>query len=338
MADPVMALGGVRKAAIALAQMDPAHCALVLTQLNESEIEEITEEISRLKGLDPDEAEGVLEDLYYEAVSHKSVGQGGPAFAREILLASLGQERTDQMLARMASRGSASAFAFLQGQENSLIASLVADEHPQTIAVVLTHLDSKKASGVLGLFPTELQTEVAHRIATMRPADPEMLRLVATDLRDRIDAMTTDTTFETLGGVTPLVEMIGFTDRDTEKMILSGIEFRDPGLAEEIRALLFVFEDIVDLDDRAAQMVLRQVEAPDLALALKGAPENVTDKIMRNMSERAADNLKDEIELMGPVKVAAVQEARKKIVAQIRALDESGEIAIQRGNVEESVV
>ena len=138
--------------------------------------------------------------------------------------------------------------------------------------------------------------------------------------------------------MTPLVEMMGFTDRDTEKLILNGIEFRDPDLAEEIRSLLFVFEDIVDLDDRAAQLVLRQVEPAELALALKGAPDPVRNKVMKNMSERAAENLSDEIELMGPVKVAAVQEARKAIVRQIRMLDESGEIAIQRGNVEESVV
>jgi len=205
--------------------------------------------------------------------------------------------------------------------------------------VVLTHLDTQKASGVLALLPTELQTDVAHRIATMQPADPDLMRAVAEDIHHRVDALAVESSsFETLGGVTPLVEMMGFTDRDTEKLILNGIEFRDPDLAEEIRSLLFVFEDIVDLDDRAAQLVLRQVEPAELALALKGAPDPVRNKVMKNMSERAAENLSDEIELMGPVKVAAVQEARKAIVRQIRMLDESGEIAIQRGNVEESVV
>ena len=332
-------LDGVRKAAIVLAQMDPAHCALVLTQMDDDEIEEITQEISRLRDLQEDETGSVLEELFVELVSQQAVGQGGPAFAREMLLASLGPERTDEMLARLALRSTASAFAFLLTEENSLIASLVADEHPQTIAVVLMHLDTQKASGVLGLLPSDLQTDVAHRIATMEPADPDLMRAVAVQIRSRVDALVVESSsFESLGGVTPLVEMMGFTDRDTEKLILNGIEFRDPDLAEEIRSLLFVFEDIVDLDDRAAQLVLRQVEPAELALALKGAPDPVRAKVMKNMSERAAENLSDEIELMGPVKVAAVQEARKAIVRQIRMLDESGEIAIQRGNVEESVV
>jgi flagellar motor switch protein FliG len=334
----VLSQVGVRKAAIVLAQMDPAHCALLLTQMDEQEIEQITQEISRLRDVEVDETGLALDELYTEIVSHQAVGQGGPAFAREVLLASLGPARADEMLARLAARGSAAAFAFLLNEETSRIASLIADEHPQTIAVVLTHLESQQASSVLALFPSELQAEVAHRIATMRPADPEVLRAVAGKIREQIEAQSVDSMFESLGGITPLVEMMGFTDRDTERLILNGIEFRDPDLAEEIRSLLFVFEDIVDLEDRAAQLVLRQVETADLALALKGATDPVRDKILKNMSERAAENLKDEIDLMGPVRIAAVQEARKAIVRQIRQLDESGEIAIQRGNSEESVV
>jgi flagellar motor switch protein FliG len=202
---------------------------------------------------------------------------------------------------------------------------------------VLTYLETQKASAVLALFPTDTQTEIAHRIAVMEPTHPEMVRALAAVLQNRFELLAEDDTLETFGGVTPLVGIMNFTDRETERLILTGIEFRNPDLAEEIRNLLFVFEDIVQLEDRAAQLVLRQVETGELALALKGAPEDVRDKVMSNMSERAAENLADEIDLLGSVRLAQIQEARKAIVRQIRLLDEAGEIVIQRGNVEESV-
>jgi flagellar motor switch protein FliG len=321
---------GLRKAAILLVQMGRDNSAKMLSQMRESEVEELSAEIARLGMVQPAMADGVVDEFYTMATSRQA-NVGGMDYARELLEASLGPERASMILDRLQASMTDMPFNFLSHADPRQVLSYVQHEHPQTIALVLSHLPSALASQILSGLDTDVQSDVAHRIAVMDRTSPEVIRQVETALERKLSTVLQPNEMSTVGGLQPLVDIINRADRGTERLILEGLEGRDPELAEEIRRRMFMFEDVTHLDDRAVQLVLRQVEMNELATALKGVPDEVRDKVVRNLSERARDNLLEEIDLLGPVRLKMVEEAQTKIVTVIRSLEESGQIEIQRG-------
>ncbi len=325
---------GVRKAAMLLVQMGPERSALVLGQLRDTEVEEITQEIVRLQNVKKDEADLVVDEFYDLLTASKHVGSGGVHFARATLAATLGPEKADEIMSRLSAALMELPFSFLQHADPRQLQSFLADEHPQTIALVLAHITADMASVILSTLPPTLQADVAHRVAVMDRTSPDIIKQVEKLLERKLSSVLTPTEMSTVGGLQPLVDIINRADRATERMILEGLEGRDPALANEIRSRMFMFEDIVGLDDKSIQQVLRQVEGNDLATALKGVSDAVRDKILRNLSERAAENLQEEIELLGPVRLRNVEEAQAKVVQAIRTLEEAGQIVVRRGDDE----
>jgi flagellar motor switch protein FliG len=218
------------------------------------------------------------------------------------------------------------------------VLSFLQDEHPQTVALVLAHMRADQAAVVLSGMPDDLQADVALRVATMENTSPEVIRQVEAILERKLSSVLQSTDFSAAGGLQPLIDIINHSDRATERLILEGLERRDPALAEEVRSQMFMFEDIVTLDDRSIQLVLRQVDSKELATALKGVKSEVREKIMSNISERAATNLADEIEMLGAVRLTTVEEAQATVISTIRSLEESGQIILTRGDRDEYVV
>ncbi|MGI5236664.1 flagellar motor switch protein FliG [Dactylosporangium sp. CA-139066] len=328
---------GLRKAAILLVQMGKDDAAKIMAHLREAEVEELTAEIVRLGQVEQDIANVVLEEFHDMATGHKYVGQGGMDFARDLLEASLGRERAGEIVGRLNTVFMDVPFGFLGQADPRQLLSFLQDEHPQTIALVLAHMTATQASQILSGLAPELQADVAHRIAVMDRTSPDIIRQVEATLERKMSSVLQPSDLSNVGGLEPLVEIINRTDRATERLILEGLAGRNPELAEEIRSKMFMFEDIVSLDDRSIQLVLRQVETNDLATALKGVREEVRQKVMKNLSERAAENLADEIEMLGPVRLRQVEESQAKIVQAIRTLEESGQIVISRGDDDEFV-
>ena len=330
-------MSGLRKAAVLLVQMGKEHAAKVLGQMRDSEVEELTAEIVRTAYVDPDAIDNVVDEFHSMMQVQRHAAQGGMDFAREMLVQSLGREKANEIVDRLAAVFADLPFAFLEKADSRQLLSFVQDEHPQTVALVLAHMTASAASQVLSGLSPDLQADVANRIAVMDRTSPDIVRQVEATLKRKLSSVLQPSDLSSVGGLQPLVDIINRSDRATERMILEGLTERNPELAELVRAQMFVFEDIVTLDDRAIQLVLRQVESGDLAVALKGVREDVRQKVMKNMSERAAENLGEEIELLGPQRVKTVEDAQAKIVQSIRALEESGQIMITRGDDDEMV-
>ncbi|MDQ1732942.1 MAG: flagellar motor switch protein FliG [Pseudonocardiales bacterium] len=324
-------MGGRRKAAILLLQLDRAASARVLAQLPESELEDLSAEIARVGEVTGEMASAVLREFGMLASNGPSGVHGGMDSTRAMLIAAVGENRANEILGRLSTTVLDVPFKFLQNADARQLLSFISDEHPQTISLVLAHIPAPLASKVLAGLGAELQADVAHRIATMDRTSPEVIRQVEAGLERRMSTMLVPADLSAVGGVQPLVEIINRADRGTEKLILEGLEQRDPELADEVRSRMFVFEDLINLDDRAVQLVLRQVEVANLAIALKGVNSVVRNKVMSNMSERAADTLAEEIELLGPVRVQTVEEAQTEVVRIIRSLEEEGQIIVRRG-------
>lgn len=332
-------LTGTQKAALLLIQLGKDHASRVMAQLDEAEIEALTTEIARLERIDTVTADGVLEEFYDASMGGSSTapGRGGLGLAQQLLEASVGRERAAGMLERLASSMQGQPFEFLQYADARQVVSLLSGEHPQTVALVLAHLRAEHASAIMAGLPPATQADVAHRIALMERASPDVVAVVAGSLQHKASAVLTPQEMSAVGGVQPLVEIINRADPTTEKLILEGLEARDRALADEVRSRMFVFTDIVLLEDRAIQLILRGVEMASLATALKGAGEDAKDKILRNLSERARENLLEEIELLGPVRMSTVEEARATVVQAIRRLEESGQIVIRRDGEDDYV-
>jgi flagellar motor switch protein FliG len=328
---------GLRKAAILLVRMGRDHSSKVLASMNEAEVEELSAEIARLGKLEPDVVVDVIDEFYAMATT-KHAGTGGMAYARELLEASLGPERAQLILDRLQASMTDMPFNFLSHADPRQLLSYVQHEHPQTIALVLAHIPSALASSILSGLAPEVQSEVAHRIAIMDRTAPDVIRQVEAALKRKLSTVLQPDELSTVGGLDPLVDIINRADRTTERLILEALEARNPEIAEEIRRRMFMFEDIVSLDDRSVQLVLRQVEPADLATALKGVAEEVRDKVTGNLSERGRENLLEEMDLMGPVKVKMVEESQQKIVSVIRSLEDSGQIEIQRGGEADELI
>ncbi|GGK82939.1 flagellar motor switch protein FliG [Mangrovihabitans endophyticus] len=339
MSTPALAtasMTGVRKAAILLVRMGKEHAGRIMAGMSEAEVEELSAEIARLGNLESDVVGDVIDEFYAMATA-KHAGAGGMAYARELLEASLGPERAALILDRLQASLNDMPFNFLSHADPRQLLSYVQYEHPQTIALVLAHVPSALASSILSGLPPEVQSDVAHRIAVMDRTSPDVIRQVELALQRKLSTVLQPDELSTVGGIEPLVDIINRADRTTERLILEALESRNPEIAEEIRRRMFMFEDIVNLEDRAVQLVLRQVEPSDLATALKGVAEGVRSKVTSNLSERGRENLLEEIDLLGPVKVKMVEEAQQKIVSVIRSLEDSGQIEIQRGEADELI-
>jgi flagellar motor switch protein FliG len=329
---------GLRKAAVLLVQMGKDQSSKILSQMRDTEVEELTAEIVRLQNVDAELAYSVIDEFHDMVTARRFAGEGGLNFARDLLESSLGEERAAEVMERLSAAVMNAPFKFVTQADPRQVQSFLQDEHPQTIALVLAHLSAERATAIIaGLVPA-LQADVAHRIAVMDRTSPDIIRQVEEQLERKLSGVLLqgDMSAE-VGGLQPLVDIINRADRATERLILEGLEGRDPSLAEEVRSRMFMFEDIITLEDRAVQLVLRQVETPDLATALKGVRDDVRDKVMRNLSERASENLADEIEMLGPVRLRTVEESQAKIVQAIRVLEESGQIVVRRGGDDEFV-
>ncbi|WP_250028065.1 flagellar motor switch protein FliG [Paractinoplanes maris] len=332
-----MSMTGVRKAAIMLVQFGKEQSAHIMSQMSEKEVEMISAEIARLGKLEPTQVDDVMDEFYAMATT-RYAGSGGMDYARELLEASLGKDRAALILDRLEASMNDIPFNFLSHADPRQLLSYVQYEHPQTIALVLAHIPSALASSILAGLPIEVQTEVAHRIAVMDRTSPEVIRQVEQALQRKLSTVLQPDELSTVGGLQPLVDIINRADRTTERLILEALDARSPELAEEIRRRMFMFEDIINLEDRAIQLVLRQVEPADLATALKGVPDPVRDKVTKNLSERGRENLLEEIDLLGPTKVKMVEEAQAKIVSVIRSLEDSGQIEVQRGGEADELI
>lgn len=330
-------LSGVRKAAVLLVQLGKERSAKVLAQMREPEIEELTAEIVRLRSVGPDIVDEVVDEFHTLAQARAYVGSGGLEFAQALLEQSLGAERASAVLERLSATALNQPFRFLHEADPRQILSFLSGEHPQTMALVLAHLRADQSSIILSGLPSQLQAEVAHRIAVMDRTSPDVVRSVEDELQRKTSSVLTSGDLAEVGGVQPLVDIINRADRATERMILQGLESRDAKLAEAVRSRMFVFEDITTLEDKAIQLVLRQVETGDLATALKGVRDDVRDKVLGNVSERARENVLEEIELMGAVRLSQVEEAQAAVVRVIRTLEESGQIMVRRGGDDDFV-
>jgi flagellar motor switch protein FliG len=328
---------GLRKAAVLLLQMGKEGSAKVLSRMREAEVEALSAEIVRIGQVGDDVAGPVVDEFHTMAKARKHIAQGGLDYARELLVETLGADRADQIVTRIGQTVVEVPFRFLQRADPRQMMSYLQDEHPQTIALVLAHMPAALASMVLSGLPADKQTDVAMRVATMGQTTPEIIRKVEDVLERKLSSLLQPNEVSTVGGLKPLVEIITRSDRATERSILDGLAARSPELAEQVRSQMFMFDDIVGIDDRSMQLVLRQVEGAELATALKGVKGEVRDKVLRNLSERAAENLVDEIEVLGSVRLSAVEEAQTKIIAVIRKAEESGEIVLQRGDEDEFV-
>jgi flagellar motor switch protein FliG len=330
--DPLRAMNGRQKAAVLVLQLGRDESIRVLGKLTEAELEDLSAEIARMGHVSAEMSNAVIGEFAGTLATGVSATRGGMDLARELLLATVGEQRAGEMIERLSQSFVELPFAFMQNLDARQIVSFLSDEHPQTMALVLAHLPAGLASHVLGGLGRELQADVAHRIAVMDPTSPDLIRKVESSLERRLSSLGVAHDLATVGGLKPLVEIINRADRGTERMILEGLEQLDPALAEQVRSQMFMFEDLVSLDDRAVQLVLRQVQTNDIATALKGMPDAVRAKVMANMSERAAEGLAEEIEMLGPVRVNVVEEAQAGIVRVIRQLEESGQIVVGRGD------
>jgi len=329
-------LAGIRKAAIFLVQLGQDKAARIMSLLPEDVVEDLTGEIVRLREVSSIDAEAVLSEAH-DNLAGQSGARGGMDLARQLLASSLGSDRADEIMERLGASLAEMPFESIRKADARQLLSFLADEHPQTIALVLAHLAPQQSAVVLSGLDQSLQAQVAFRIASMEPASPEVIRLVERELERRMTTVLGPQEMSSVGGVEPLVAIINRADRSTEKMILEGLEAVDQELADTVRAQMFIFEDILTLDDKAIQLVLRSVESADLALALKGVSPPVKEKITKNLSSRAAENLVEEIDLLGAVRMKQVEEAQAKVVQEIRALEQTGQILIQRGEAEAMV-
>ncbi|MGO4258756.1 flagellar motor switch protein FliG [Marmoricola sp. RAF53] len=330
---------GVRKAAILLIQMGRDKAADVMSHLSDGEVEAISGEIARLESISAAETQAVLAEFRDMMTARAHIAQGGLSFAEQLLVQSLGADRAAEIMERVKAAAVQMPFQFLHRADPAQLRSFIVDEHPQVIALVLAHMTPDKASLLLSGLPPEQQAKVAHRIAVMDRTSPEIIRAVEATLERKLSSMLLQPAeMSRVGGVDPLVNIINRSDRSTERQIVDGLEALDAALADEVKSRMFMFEDIVTLDDRSVQLVLRSVESNELALALKGVTDSVRDKITGNLSARAAENLIEEVELLGAVRLTQVEEAQQSIIRTIRQLEERGEIMVRRGSDDEFVV
>nr|WP_206108813.1 flagellar motor switch protein FliG [Paenibacillus thiaminolyticus] len=328
---------GRQKAAILLITLGPEVSAQIFKHLRDEEIEQLTLEIANVRKVDSVEKESVMSEFHQICLAQEYISQGGIGYAKEILEKALGSQKAVDIINRLTATLQVRPFDFARKAEASQIFNFIQNENAQTIALVLSYLQTEQASTILSSLPPEKQAEVARRVALMDSTSPEVISQVERVLEQKLSSTVTQD-YTSAGGIESVVKILNGVDRGTERTILDSLEIQDPELAEEIKKRMFVFEDIVNIDNRSIQRIIRDIDNADLQLALKVASEEVREAIFRNMSKRMADTFKEEMEFMGPVRLRDVEEAQTRIVSTIRRLEESGEIIIARGGGDDIVV
>lgn len=329
-------LTGKTKAAIFIVTIGPEISSEIFKYLKEEEIEQLTFEIARLDKVDPSEKEKVLSEFQELMMAQEFISSGGIDYAREVLEKALGSQKAIDVINKLTSSLQVRPFDFVRRADPTHLINFIQQEHPQTIALILAYLDAKKAGMILANIDPEKRADVARRIATMDRTSPDTLREVERVLERKISTIASED-FTAAGGVDSIVDILNNVDRSTEKSIMESLEEEDSELAEEIKKKMFVFEDIVMLDDKSIQRVMREVDNQDLSKALKAVDPEVQEKIFRNMSKRASQTLKEDMEYMGPLRVKEVEESQQKIVGIIRKLEEQGEIVVARSGEDELI-
>ncbi len=328
---------GLQKAAVLLIALGPERSAGIFKHLKEEEIEELTLEIANTRSITPQVKEEVINEFYEVCLAQQYIAEGGISYAKELLEKALGVEKAMDVIGKLTASLQVKPFEFIRKTDAQQLLNFIQDEHPQTIALILSYLSASQAAMLISALPPDKQSDVAKRIAVMDRTSPEVIKEVERVLESKLASLVNQD-YTIIGGVDAVVEILNAVDRGTEKHILESLEIEEPELADEIRKKMLVFEDILLLDDRAIQRVLRDVPTDDLALALKSTNEQVQNAIFNNMSKRLAVMIKEDMEFMGPVRMKDVEEAQQKVVNIIRKLEDSGEIIISRGGGDEIVV
>ncbi|WP_371825306.1 flagellar motor switch protein FliG [Paenibacillus soyae] len=330
-------LTGRQKAAILLITLGPEVSAQIFKHLRDDEIEQLTLEIANVRKVDSQDRELILSEFHQICMAQEYISQGGITYAKDILEKALGESKALEVINRLTATLQVRPFDFARKAEPTQILNFIQNENSQTIALVLSYLQPDQSSQILSSLPQDKQADVARRVALMDSTSPEVISQVERVLEQKLSATVTQD-YTNAGGIDSIVQILNGVDRGTERTILDALEIQDPELAEEIKKRMFVFEDIVNIDNRSIQRIIRDIENADLQLALKVASEEVREAIFRNMSKRMADTFKEEMDIMGPVRLRDVEEAQTRIVATIRRLEESGEIIIARGGGDDIIV
>jgi len=328
---------GLQKAAILLISLGPERSAGIFKHLKEEEIEELTLEIANTRSVTPQLKEDIINEFYEICLAQQYIAEGGIGYAKDLLEKALGAEKALDVIGKLTASLQVKPFEFLRKTDPTQIINFIQDEHPQTIALILSYMAPQQAAMLVSALPPERQADVARRIAVMDRTSPDVIKEVEKMLESKLASLVNQD-YTSIGGVDSVVEILNAVDRGTERHIMETLEAEEPELAEEIRKKMFVFEDILLLDDRAIQRVLRDVENSDIAMALKNANEEVQNAIFNNVSKRLVVMIKEDMEFMGPVRMKDVEEAQQKIVSIIRKLEDAGEIVISRGGGDEIVV
>ena len=330
-------MSGLQKAAILLIALGPEKSAMIFKHLKEEEIEELTLEIANTRSVTPQVKEEIIEEFYQVCLAQQYIAEGGIGYAKELLEKALGSEKAMDVIGKLTASLQVKPFEFVRKTDASQLLNFIQDEHPQTIALILSYLPPSQAALIISALPPDRQADVAKRIAVMDRTSPDIVKEVEKVLESKLSSLVNQD-YTIIGGVDAVVDILNTVDRGTEKHIMESLEIEEPELADEIRKKMFVFEDILLLDDRAIQRVLRDVDNADLGVALKAANEEVQNVIFKNLSKRLAAMIKEDMEFMGPVRMKDVEEAQQKIVSVIRKLEDAGEIVISRGGGDEIVV
>jgi flagellar motor switch protein FliG len=330
-------LSGRQKAALLLISLGPEVSAQIFKHLRDEEIEQLTLEIANVRKVDSSEKESILSEFHQICMAQEYISQGGISYAKEILEKALGSQKALDIINRLTATLQVRPFDFARKADPAQILNFIQNENSQTIALVLSYLQAEQASIILSALPQDKQAEVAKRIALMDSTSPEVVSQVERVLEQKLSATVTQD-YTSAGGIEAIVQILNGVDRGTERTILDALEIQDPELAEEIKKRMFVFEDIVNVDNRSIQRIIRDIENADLQLALKVASEEVREAIFKNMSKRMSETFREEMEYMGPVRLRDVEEAQTRIVATIRRLEEAGEIIIARGGGDDIIV
>lgn len=326
-----------QKAAVMLMVLGPEISGKVVRHLDEEHTELLTLELARLDKISADQRQNIIDEFYEVAIAQDYIAEGGVDHARQVLESAFGSDRADEVIRRVEAAMQVVPFDFLKKADPAQVLSFIQDEHPQTIALILAYMPMNSAAMILSKIPGELRADVAGRIAMMDQTPPEVIRRVEQVLEKKVSAVLSQEMTHA-GGPKALVDLLNRVDRSTERLIMESLSERNPELADQVKNMMFVFEDMVQLDDRAIQAIMREVDMKELATALKGVGQEVQQKVYKNMSERAVSMLKEDMEFMGPVRLRVVEEAQQKVVAIIRRLEENGEIVLGRAGEEDVLV
>ena len=336
-ADPREMLG-ITKAAVLLLTLDPTVASELLKKMPAEVVEEVTRELASLGRVPDGHRQTVIEEFYSISVANQFANEGGLEYAKLLLQQTLDPTTAEKVLMQIQTQVQKTPFAFLQKAESENLLTFIQDEHPQTIALIVCHLGHHKAAEILGGLPLQKQLEVIKRVANMEQTNPEVIREVEKGLESRLSSMLMQS-MEKTGGIPTVAEILNLADRSTEKAIMEGLESEDPDLVEQIRRLMFVFEDIKMVDDKGIQTLMKEVDNDELGLALRTASDALKEKIFKNMSERAAALIKEDMQFSGPVRVSDVEAAQQRVVDIVRRLEDAGEIIIAgRGGQNELLV